>query len=336
MGNGAVLLSTDFLLFMAQEVEYVSLPMDQLLITTFYRFLPLSPEVIQSCQRDLEAMALKYDLRGLCLLGSEGINATISCHSKAGMSALKAMLQEQLNTNTISFKDSLGSRHPFQVFKVKIKSEIVSLGRPDLRPVDSKNNHLSPSEWEVALSQPDTVVIDTRNHYEVKIGKFKNAIDFNLNEFNEFPDKIHQSGIDKDKRVLMYCTGGIRCEKALLEMREQGYRDVYQLEGGILNYLNEYPNQNYSGECFVFDYRVALDQNLQPSKQYRLCPHCGQTALEPITCSKCGRAETVCRECLGKEAHGPTCSKNCAHHAAIGSDSRKVHLQELAKRQHTK
>ena len=169
-----------------------------------------------------------------------------------------------------------------------------------------------------------------RNRYEIEIGKFQSAIDFGIDEFSEFPEKLSQSGLDKNAPVLMYCTGGIRCEKALIHMREQGYTDVAQLDGGILNYLKEIPESDFTGECFVFDYRVAVDTQLEPTKQYRLCPHCGQPAKTPLSCVQCGRAEVICTACHTQGQR--TCSKNCAHHASIQSSSSKAHLPELRKR----
>jgi UPF0176 protein len=181
------------------------------------------------------------------------------------------------------------------------------------------------------MQDPEVVVLDTRNDYEVDIGKFKNARDFRTKEFQEFPESLKQSDIHPDQKVLIYCTGGIRCEKAILAMEEQGYKNVYQLDGGILNYLKEYPDGAFDGECFVFDYRVAVDSRLEPSQQYTLCPHCGQPAGGPvIQCEQCGRDEVICSSCTASgEA---TCSKNCSHHRKIGSKSRKVHLDELRKR----
>jgi UPF0176 protein len=304
--------------------------MNSVAITTFYRFLPLSPEGLPLHQQRMEQIAQSESLRGMVLLGCEGINATVS-GSAAGLERFKSAVLEMLGVPHLPFKDSLGERHPFQIFRVKIKDEIVSLGKPGLVPQTPKNFHLSPQEWQAAMHEPGTVVIDTRNDYEVQIGKFKNAIDFNTQEFNQFPECIKDSSIAKDQKVLIYCTGGIRCEKAILEMHNQGFQKVFQLDGGILNYLKELPNQDYEGECFVFDYRVAVDQRLQPTRNYKLCPHCGQPAKQVIQCAQCGRKETICQRC---ESNGIcSCSKNCAHHQAIGSGSSKSHLPELKKRQ---
>jgi UPF0176 protein len=297
-------------------------------ITTFYRFQPLPQDRVHELKTNLEEMAKEHGVRGLCLLGKEGLNATLSGPAE-GILALKELVRRELAGDLV-FKDSFAAKHPFLVFKVKIKGEIVSLGKPALVPEKPVNHHLTPAEWHAALLDPETVILDTRNDYEVDLGKFRGAVDFRLQEFNEFPERVKHSGIGKDKRVLMYCTGGIRCEKAILEMHEQGYSNVAQLEGGILNYLKEFPNQNYEGDCFVFDYRVAVDQDLKPAGKYSLCPHCGQPATAPLTCSQCGREEAVCSRCKSRAI--TTCSKNCAHHALIGSKSSKTHLPELRKR----
>lgn len=298
-------------------------------VTSFYRFTPLADETVEKLKFVLEGLAESTGLRGLCLLGPEGINATLS-GELAVLSEVKDLVRGQLNAADLLFKDSVTSKHPFHNFRVKIKDEIVTLGRPGLAPASPINFHLSPEEWHQAMQDPDAVVLDTRNDYEVDIGKFDHAVDFKLKEFREFPEALKKSGIAKDKKVLIYCTGGIRCEKAILEMHEQGYRNVHQLDGGILNYIEKFPEQKFAGECFVFDYRVAVDQRLQPTSKYKMCPHCGQPADQPLECIKCGTGAVICHACLSAEQK--TCSKNCAHHVAIGSRSSKSHTQELTKR----
>ena len=227
---------------------------DTIAITTFYRFLPLAPEPIAALKTRLEQLAECANLRGLCLLSAEGINATISATHSAELERMKTVVQEALKLNDLQFKDSSGKKHPFREFKVKVKNEIVTLGKPGFCPSQAQNSHLTPKQWQAEIRDPNTVVLDTRNTYEIKIGKFRSAVDLGLREFNEFPEQVKSLNATKDQRILMYCTGGIRCEKAILEMRAQGFNNVAQLEGGILNYLKEFPEQDYQGECFVFDF----------------------------------------------------------------------------------
>jgi UPF0176 protein len=321
-------------------------------VLSAYRFVALKPEAVSRLQERLNAFAAERDLRGLCLLGAEGVNFTVSAGDPATAEAFKLLLRAEIAD--LVFKEAPAAKHPFLTFKVKIRREIVTLGRPDLIPSPAQpSGHLTPREWNEALHQPETIVLDTRNDYEVAIGKFKTARDLGIKEFREFPDAVRAAGLDKNRKVLLYCTGGIRCEKAILEMRRQGFEDVHQLAGGILNYLKEYPDSEFDGECFVFDYRVAVDRQLRPSQRYRLCPHCGQPADLPIRCAQCDSEAVICRRCAGgagpladpvagpvaasSAAHlaaplAPTCSKNCAHHLALGTASRKPHLQERRKR----
>ncbi len=140
---------------------------------------------------------------------------------------------------------------------------------------------------------------------------FEGAIDPKLKMFSEFPSFVEKCGIPKNKKVLMYCTGGIRCEKALLEMEKQGYKNVYQLKGGILQYLKDCPNQKFKGECFVFDHRTAVGQQLEPSNRYSLCPHTGDPADLHITCSRCNKTAVVAAHC--DDIQKQSCSKDCAN-----------------------
>jgi UPF0176 protein len=215
--------------------------------------------------------------------------------------------------NDLIIKESSSTTPPFKRFKVKTREEIVTLGKPDILPLSSADTHLSPEEWHQALLDEDVIVIDTRNWYETKLGKFKKAIDPELDEFQQWPEYLQKSELPKDKKILIYCTGGIRCEKAIVEMHNQGFENVYQLEGGILNYLQKYPEQSFEGECFVFDHRVAVDQNLQPSQKYKMCPHCGQPGETVISCLECESKAIVCEACRKEKAQN-TCSKNCAYH----------------------
>lgn len=281
-------------------------------VSTFYHFKKL--ENVDQIKTDLETKADQFDVRGLIILGTEGFNATVSARSVEALDAFKSWIQDQFNCHGLFFKDSHAYTAPFRRFKVKIREEIVTTGIPGVMPPEGVNHHLSPDEWNrVMKEEKDYVIIDTRNWYEYNIGTFKGAINPNIEKFTDFPKFMEEQGIEKDKKMLIFCTGGIRCEKGILELQEQGYKNVFQLEGGIINYIAKHPNDQFEGECFVFDHRVALDQNLEPSEQYGLCPHCGQPAEKTVDCIRCDHPEKICNNCLELEIVGQTCSKNCAH-----------------------
>lgn len=285
----------------------------QIQITTFYKFYPLSQDQVDSIKYSLDELGKTYDLKGLVILGTEGVNATIS-YLKSEAQLIREEVLKALNIGDLKFKDSFADKHPFDELKAKQRPEIVTLGRTDLVPLSENHRHISPEEWNRVLKEEeDVLVIDTRNDYEYEVGHFKGAINPDTEEFTEFPEFLKKSKIPTDKKVLIYCTGGIRCEKAILDMEEQGYKNVYQLDGGILNYLEKFPNSQWDGECFVFDYRVAVDQNLKPSETYRLCPHCGQPGKTKIKCTDCSTEAIVCQTCLDLAADKHSCSKHCAY-----------------------
>ncbi|RME57320.1 MAG: hypothetical protein D6780_08640, partial [Candidatus Dadabacteria bacterium] len=217
----------------------------------------------------------------------------------------------------ITYKESQSTIRPFKRFKIKVRDEIVTLGEPSLVPTGSEPK-LCPKEWLNALEnkekgKEDFYLIDVRNWYETEVGKFKGAIDPLTRTFSQFKDFVNSSIFkDKTKPVLMYCTGGIRCEKAYLYLKKQGFKEVWQLEGGILNYFKECNGKYFQGECFVFDHRVALNPSLNPSSVFKLCPHCGDPAQTAIVCKVCSKTAVICESCYLKLKH-PLCSKNCAN-----------------------
>lgn len=280
------------------------------LVTTFYKFTRLNN--LDQLQASLENKAKDLNIKGLVILGPDGINSTISATSDENLKLFKQFITESFGN--MMFKDSQANKAPFRRFKVKQRDEIVTIGAPELFPEKIKNHHLTPTEWNQVLKhETDYVLVDTRNWYETKIGTFKGAQDPKTDQFSEFPKWMEQQNHPKDKKMLIFCTGGIRCEKGILELQKQGYNNVYQLEGGILKYLEEYPNDQFEGECFVFDNRVAVDQNLQPTQQYKLCPHCGQPAFIKIDCARCDYHAVICDDCSQLEFKKDTCSKNCAY-----------------------
>ncbi len=282
-------------------------------ILSFYRFLNLTSDQLVLLADSITGFAKANELKGLVIAAKEGLNGTVCC-DRAGMDKFKNFLLDYSNGEDWKFKISACEFNPFKRFSLKFRSEIVTSGNLNLKPNMLDDSHISPDEWhEILLKQNDYVLIDVRNDYEVDIGKFKGALDPKTKDFKEFPDFVKNSNIDKNTKILMYCTGGIRCEKAFLEMKDLGYSDIKQLDGGILSYIEKYPDGFFEGECFVFDERVALDKSLRPSKQYSLCPHCGDPASEIIKCKLCEKEMKVCNDCLEEEKR-QTCSKNCRYH----------------------
>ena len=299
-------------------------------VITFYKFSPLMEENLLNFQKKIQDFGSSKGVRGLFILGTEGCNTTV-CGAKEAIDNFKFFVESTLGISNINYKKSDCDFYPFHDFQVKIRKEIVTMDRPEIFPKD-KENHLSPKQWHNVLSEEDPVIIDARNNYEVSIGKFKGARNPNIKMFTEFPDYVKSEDLPKDKKILLYCTGGIRCEKALIDMKEQGYDNVYQLDGGILSYLEEYPEEHFQGECFVFDYRVAVDQTLQPTKSFKLCPHCGDPGNKSIKCKQCFQEEVVCIKCLEASEYFYTCSKNCAHHSRLGHKTKRIHKDSYKKR----
>ena len=246
-------------------------------IAALYRFVGLDDYVEL---RDLLLVRLKQlNICGTLLLAHEGINGTV-----AGSDQDIAALLHWLETADcwrgrlvgIDVKKSWTDKKPFTRSKVKLKKEIVTMGVEDIDPNQSVGTYVEPAQWNALISDPDVITIDTRNDYEVKIGAFKDAINPNTKTFREFPGYA-QRELDpaKNKKVAMYCTGGIRCEKSTAYMKSLGFEEVYHLKGGILKYLEEVPEKEslWEGECFVFDERVAVDHDLQLG-QYIQCHAC--------------------------------------------------------------
>jgi UPF0176 protein len=306
-------------------------------VTTFYKFFDWpANKSIEEHGRALELWCKENKVKGLIVISPEGFNGTVASDLK--LDALKDHLKKIANED-ITFKDSFTSElFPFRRMKVKVREEIVTLGKTDVNPkvkTPTGVKHLSPAEWHEFIKQnPESQIVDVRNDFEVQMGTFKGAKNWEMEKFTEFPELVKENEFKKDKPVLMFCTGGIRCEKASIEMANQGYNEVYQLDGGILNYIKEYPNELFEGECFVFDHRVALDQELKPSDHFSLCIHCGHPAnKEPFTCVQCGtESYGVCKSCWDKDEKHHTCSKNCAHHFEKGHVTTRPHKDSIIKR----
>jgi UPF0176 protein len=253
-------------------------------ITSSYAFFPLSAEELVTLHDELKLFGSARGMKGLVLLAPEGINSTV-----CGTAGVIAEWKEKMRAlkSDIRCKNSRAEQLVFKRWSVKMKPELITYKRSDIAP-NGSHKHLTPSEWKRMMEREDVVLIDTRNTYETAIGTFRDAVAPRIKHFQDFPEAIRAARIPKEKTVLLYCTGGIRCEKAILSMEAEGYTNVYQLEGGILAYLEQYPQDAFEGECFVFDQRVAVDQQLRPSKVYQLCSVCGDPRTKE-GCEHCAR-----------------------------------------------
>lgn len=232
-------------------------------VCALYKFVSL-PDYEALRQPLLDCM-LEHDVKGTLLLAQEGVNGTVA-GSREGVDALLAWLRRDPRLADLSWKESYDTIEPFYRTKVKLKKEIVTMGVEGIDPRQVVGTYVKPADWNALISDPDVVLIDTRNDYEVDIGTFKNAVNPRTTTFREFPGYVKEN-LDpaKHKKVAMFCTGGIRCEKSTAYLKEQGFDEVYHLQGGILQYLQDVPPEKslWEGECFVFDNRVTVNHLLQ-------------------------------------------------------------------------
>ena len=247
------------------------------LTVAFYHFITLDKK--NNIQEHIYNFCEANNIKGTILLADEGINGTISGKEKNIRDFLIFIKKEGLFNGVFSkleHKESWASKNPFYRMKVRLKKEIVALGVDGVSPTKNVGKYVKPEEWNNLISDPNTIIIDTRNHYEVDIGTFKNATNPNTSTFRELPSFIEENLDPKTpKKIAMFCTGGIRCEKATSLMLDKGFKDVYHLEGGILKYLETIDKDKslWEGECFVFDQRVAVTHGLNEGK-YDQCYAC--------------------------------------------------------------
>lgn len=245
-------------------------------VAALYKFTPITDR--EALQAELKSRCKALDVYGTILLADEGINGTICAPNDANMQQIMNYILEIVGENNLELKYSTADLRPFRRIKIRLKKEIVTLKQDHVDPTKQVGTYLSPREWhEMLKDNPDMPVLDTRNDYEVEIGTFKNAIDPKTKAFTEFPDFVKKTlNPAKNKKVAMFCTGGIRCEKASSYMLAEGYEEVYHLKGGILKYLEEIPKEEslWDGECYVFDHRVSITHGLEQGT-YDYCFGCG-------------------------------------------------------------
>jgi UPF0176 protein len=244
------------------------------IVSTFYKFVALP-----DCQQQrlpLLHHCLEQGIKGTILLAPEGINGTL-VGERAAIDRVLAYLRCDQRLADLPVKESATAQMPFDRMKVKVKREIVTLGRSEVDPTQQVGTYVAPQDWNALIRDPAVLVVDTRNEFEVSIGSFAGAHDPQIQSFRQFPEFVqHTLDPAQHQKIAMFCTGGIRCEKASSYLLAQGFEQVYHLQGGILNYLETVPPDQslWEGECFVFDQRVSVAQGLQDGS-HTMCPSCG-------------------------------------------------------------
>lgn len=276
------------------------MPDHPFLTAAFYKFVDL-PDYAQ-LKTPLLALCEQHRVKGLILLAREGINSTIA-GTPNDVQAVLAYLRQDPRLADLQHKESYAEKAPFYRMKVRLKREIVTMGVPGISPTHMAGTYVKPADWNALIADPEVVLIDTRNDYEVDIGTFRGAINPRIKTFAELPQWAEQAAqlqasSGKKPKVAMFCTGGIRCEKSTALMRAQGYSDVYHLEGGILKYLETIPPEQslWQGECFVFDERVSVGHGLVPGA-HALCRACRQPLEDGAHESPLFEAGVSCPRC---------------------------------------
>lgn len=274
--------------------------MSTYLVAALYKFVHLTDFV--AMREPLQAMCDQHGVKGTLLLAEEGINGTIA-GTPEGIRAVLQYLRNDSRLANLEHKESWADDMPFYRMKVKLKREIVTMGVPNVQAQTMAGTYVKPQEWNQLISQPDVVLVDVRNDYEVGIGTFKGAVNPLTTSFSEFPQWVKEQSqeggvLAGGAKVAMFCTGGIRCEKSTAYLRSQGFDQVYHLQGGILKYLETVPEEKslWEGECFVFDERVSVRHGLEQG-QYELCRACRQPLsaadkasehfVEGVSCPHC-------------------------------------------------
>lgn len=275
-------------------------------ILLFYKFVPIkNPE---SFRVDHLKMCTKLGVRGKVLVATEGINGSVS-GTKKQVEEYKKVLRNDSKFRTIEFKEEKSLHHPFDKMEVKCKNEIIRLDKPV--NMNHTGAYISPKEFlQLYKEKKDVIILDARNDYESDAGKFKNAMLAPIQAFRQFPEFVKGMNVQKDKAIVMYCTGGIRCEKASAYMVEQGFTNVKQLHGGIIRFCQEYPNTVWEGTCFVFDKRLTSSIG-QEQSTVNTCIHCTMPSDFYRNCKNvdCNKLIFLCPEC--EKPFHECCSKDC-------------------------
>jgi len=270
-------------------------------VAALYRFTKF-PD-FESFRRPLRELMLEKEVRGTLLLAAEGINGTIA-GSREAIDSTLAWLREDDRFRGLQVKESYVNENPFYRTKVKLKKEIVTMGVENIDPNHIVGTYVDALDWNNLIGDPEVLLLDTRNKYEVEIGTFKNAVNPETDSFREFPEYVEKN-LDpiKHKKIAMFCTGGIRCEKSTAYLKQQGFDDVYHLKGGILKYLEEVSEENtlWEGECFVFDNRVTVNHQLEQGS-YDQCHACRMPITEKDKNREQYQRGVSCHYCFDKQS----------------------------------
>jgi UPF0176 protein len=276
-------------------------PAYDVVVAALYRFAKF---VDYECFREpLLKIMLAEKVRGTLLLAAEGLNGTIA-GERASIDAVLAWLAKDHRFTGIQAKESYVAENPFYRTKVKLKKEIVTMGVEDIDPTHIVGTYVDPKDWNALIADPEVLLLDTRNQYEVEIGTFENAINPQTDSFREFPEYVKNNLDPKvHKKVAMFCTGGIRCEKSTAYLKQHGFEDVFHLKGGILKYLEEQPEDEtkWQGECFVFDNRVTVNHKLEKGN-YDPCHACRRPITEEDKDSEFYQKGVSCHHCYDKHS----------------------------------
>ena len=304
---------------------------EKFVVCAIYQFI--KTDNLESLRKEIDAIFEQNSIRGTVLIAREGINGTVSGR-ETGINDFLVFLSQK-GFKKLSVKKSVTSQQPFLRRTVKIKREIVTMGLPDIDPLASAGTYIKPEDWNEMISDPNVILIDTRNEYEIKVGTFPGAINPGTKTFREFPKFAKTYLKNKsEKKIAMFCTGGIRCEKSTSFLKENGFENVFHLEGGILKYLEEVPTEKslWNGECFVFDNRVTVDQDLQEGS-FEQCHACRTPISKEDKLSQDFVKGISCPHCIEtKTDHDRLRFRERQKQINLAAQRKEIHLGEEAKK----
>ncbi len=274
-------------------------------IVSFYSFFTFKENLVLELKNKLLSIENNHEISGLLIIATEGLNGTI-CADEETIELVLGLIKKYSEFVDLNLKISYSEKKIFKKLKIKIKKEIVTMGVTDINPAKDSGLYINPTDWNKVIEDENTIVIDTRNQYEVSIGTFKNSINPNTRNFSEFPAWVDDNlkdnlGNKNSRNIAMFCTGGIRCEKATSLLKKKGFKNIYHLKGGILKYLEETSEKEslFEGECFVFDKRVALNNKLKAGS-YSICHACGMPISKEDQKNDLYKEGIQCHLCINK------------------------------------